>query len=245
MDLVRIPHLLVGGMSGYGKTSLQNKIICDLARSKSPEELRFVMLDTKCVEFCTYNKLPHLAIPVLSDMEECVWALGWLSSEMDRRFDALLKASCRNITMYRTAGYMMPYIVVVIDEIANLMEDCWAYVSPAIVALTAKGRAVGIHLVVTTNSRDERILSQLGKANLRMGVVFRVKRVADSVSMIGDEGAESLRFPGEMLVRQFDDDFIRATSPYVSDEKQFEIVSWLRNKHPPHLPLDISQCEVE
>ena len=154
VDLASLPHLLVGGATGQGKSNLLNSIICGLTRLLPPDELRLVLVDMKVVEFVQYITLPHLAFPVITDNNKCLYVLHWLVAEMERRLKLFARAACRNIQAYRESGNAIPYIVVIIDEFADLMASHRKDFEPVVARLTAMARAAGIHLVMATQRAD-------------------------------------------------------------------------------------------
>ena len=224
IDLARLPHLLVGGASGQGKSNLLNCIISGLARLLPPEQLRFVLFDPKCVEFAQYTALPHLAFPVITDGSKFVYVLRWLVYEMERRLKEFTRTTCRNIEDYRKAGNQMPYLLVIIDEIANLTLNFGKEVEPLIARLTALARAAGIHLVVATQVADHNVLSAILRFNLLGRIAFKTRNESESKLIIDAPDADILCAPGDMLVRQKDGTLVRAQCAYLSGEEESQII---------------------
>ncbi len=231
IDLARLPHLLVGGASGQGKSNLLNCIISGLARLLPPEQLRFVLFDPKCVEFAQYSALPHLAFPVITDGDKSVYVLRWLICEMDKRLKEFARAACRNIEDYRKAGNQMPYLFVIIDEIANLMLNFGKEVEPLIARLTALARAAGIHLVIATQIADHKVLSATLRCNLPVRIAFKTRNESESKLIIDVPDADVLCAPGDMLVRQKDGTLTRAQCAYLSGEEEARIIEAVEQQY--------------
>jgi len=235
-DLARMPHLLVAGATGTGKTIFLNSLILSLVYRNSPKILKFVLIDPKRVEFRTYQNLPHLIAPVIFDSEKVVSVLDWLVVEMERRFQVLGRESVRNIFSFNQkaisqGGILMPYIVLIIDELADIMAAKGREVENRIVRLAQLARAVGIHLVLATQRPSVEVLTGLIKANITSRVAFQVASQFDSRTILDLAGAEKLLGRGDML-------FISAQSPkpkriqgaYVSEKEVKKIVSWFKEK---------------
>ncbi len=204
-DLERMPHLLVAGSTGSGKTIALNNLILSLLYRNSPNQLNFIMVDPKQVEFSGYNDLPHQLCPVISDPQEAVGALEWLASEMERRFRCILEQKVRNIQDYNRLRAKkpsldpLPYIVVVIDELADLMMSRGREIETAIVRLAQKSRAVGINLIVATQRPSVEVITGLIKANINTRIAFQVPSQVDSRTILDMSGAEKLLGSGDML----------------------------------------------
>ncbi|MFH1462123.1 MAG: DNA translocase FtsK [bacterium] len=203
-DISRMPHLLVAGSTGTGKTIFLNSLILSLLYQNSPETLRFILIDPKRVEFSVYRELPHLLCPVIFDAQKTVNALKWLVSEMERRFEILSRNGSRNIISYnqkvsRGAENPLPYIVLIIDELADLMSAKGRDVEAGIVRLAQMARAVGIHLVVATQRPSVEVITGLIKANITSRVTFQVASQVDSRTVLDMAGAEKLLGLGDLL----------------------------------------------
>ena len=246
-DLAKMPHLLVAGSTGTGKTIFLNSLILSLIYRNSPETLKFILIDPKRVEFPVYNDLPHLLTSVIFDAQKTVNALKWLTEEMEKRFKLLAEAKARDIASYN-AGLVreipgqepMPYIVLIIDELADLMAARGREVESGIVRLAQMARAVGIHLVVATQRPSVEVITGLIKANITSRVTFQVASQVDSRTVLDMAGAEKLLGLGDML-------FIsaevskprRIQSSYVSEKEVRRIVNWIKSrfaKIPPKAP---------
>jgi S-DNA-T family DNA segregation ATPase FtsK/SpoIIIE len=200
-DLKQMPHLLIAGSTGSGKSVAINSMIISLLYQNSPSDLRFILVDPKRVEFTHYNNIPHLLCPVVFDVDKTVSALRWAVSEMDRRFRLLQETGRRNIEAYNTdaPNGRMPYIVIVIDELADLMAQAGNEVEAAIVRLAQMARAVGIHLIVATQRPSVDVITGLIKANITNRVAFAVASQIDSRTILDMTGAERLLGKGDML----------------------------------------------
>jgi S-DNA-T family DNA segregation ATPase FtsK/SpoIIIE len=201
-DLAKMPHLLIAGATGSGKTVCLNTIISCLLLHNAPTEIKFIMVDPKRVELTPYNSIPHLAAPVIVDANKAVGALRWLNQEMDRRYHTLAAAGARNIEGYNKdheGATRLPYIVLVIDELADLMMAGFAEVEHILCRLAQLARAVGIHLVVATQRPSVDVVTGLIKANFPTRVSFAVTSQVDSRTILDMGGAEKLLGKGDML----------------------------------------------
>jgi DNA segregation ATPase FtsK/SpoIIIE, S-DNA-T family len=201
-DLTRMPHLLVAGATGSGKTVCLNSVICCLLLHNSPDDVQFIMIDPKRVELVTYNGLPHLLAPVIVDADRAVKALRWLACEMDNRYRQFAKAGARNIEGYnkdRSPGEQLPYLVLIIDELADLMLVAADEVEHKLCRLAQLARATGIHLVVATQRPSVDVVTGLIKANFPTRVSFAVTSQVDSRTILDMVGAEKLLGRGDML----------------------------------------------
>ena len=203
-DLARMPHLLVAGSTGTGKTVQLNSIILSLLYRNSPQILRFILIDPKRVEFPVYQELPHLLCPVIFDAQKTVNALQWLISEMERRFDILSENGSRDVTSYnekvlREGFQPLPYIVLIVDELADLMAAKGREVEVGVVRLAQMSRAVGIHLVLATQRPSVEVITGLIKANITSRITFQVASQVDSRTVLDMAGAEKLLGLGDML----------------------------------------------
>jgi len=203
-DLARMPHLLVAGSTGTGKTIFLNNLILSLLYQNSPEILRFILIDPKRVEFSAYKELPHLLCPVIFDAHKSINALKWLIGEMERRFDILSGNGSRDIMSYnekimKEGEEPLPYIVLIIDELADLMAAKGREIEAGIVRLAQMARAVGIHLVVATQRPSVEVITGLIKANITSRVTFQVASQVDSRTVLDAAGAEKLLGLGDLL----------------------------------------------
>ncbi|MGB9743391.1 MAG: DNA translocase FtsK [Minisyncoccales bacterium] len=235
-DLAKMPHLLVAGATGTGKTIFLNSLILSLLYRNSPENLRFILVDPKRVEFSAYRDLPHLLAPVIFDAVKTVNALKWLTNEMERRFDLLSTNDSRNIESYnkkilKEKEKPMPYIILIIDELADLMAAKGREMEAGIVRLAQMARAVGIHLVVATQRPSVEVITGLIKANITSRVTFQVASQVDSRTILDMAGAEKLLGSGDMLFISADTSKPkRIQGAYVSEKEVEKVTTYIRNQ---------------
>lgn len=254
-DLSRMPHLLVAGSTGTGKTICLNAIILSLLYRSGPDILKFILIDPKRVEFTAYHDLPHLLAPVIFDAQKTVNALKWLIGEMERRFDVLSLSKARDIAGYNEMAvqkmelkeeyeeYMepLPYIVVIVDELADLMAARGREMEAGIVRLAQMARAVGIHLILATQRPSVEVITGLIKANITSRITFQVASQVDSRTVLDTAGAEKLLGAGDMLFVSAE--IIkpkRIQGAYVSEKEIKKVVSFLKKQK-----LEIEQKELE
>jgi S-DNA-T family DNA segregation ATPase FtsK/SpoIIIE len=241
-DLAKMPHLLVAGATGSGKTVYLNSTICCLLIYNTPDDLRFVMIDPKRVELVSYNSLPHLIAPVVVDTDKAVLALHWLTQEMDERYRKFAKAGARNIESYnkdRESGDKMPYIVLVIDELADLMMTAFDEVEHTLCRLAQLARATGIHLIVATQRPSVDVVTGLIKANFPTRLSFALTSQVDSRTIIDSAGAEKLLGRGDMLFMPTDASKPkRLQGPFLSDAEIERLVNfWGNQRRPDAVPV--------
>lgn len=231
-DLDPMPHLLIAGATGSGKSVCINNIIMSLMFANSPDDLKFILVDPKRVELTVYNNNPYLLSPVITEVKQTINALRWLVSEMDRRFQVLSKTGKRDIHVYhREVEDGMPYIILIIDELADLMSVASVEVESAIIRLAQMSRAVGIHLVLATQRPSVNVITGLIKANITARIAFNVASAVDSRTILDNSGAEKLLGKGDML-------FInselskpkRLQGSYVSDKEIERVVNFVRGQ---------------
>jgi len=201
-DLPRMPHLLIAGATGSGKTVCLNSVICCLLLHNTPDELKFIMVDPKRVELTPFNGIPHLAVPVIVDTNRALSTLRWLNQEMDKRYKELATAGARNIEGYnksRSGSERLPYLVLIIDELADLMMAGFDEVEQILCRLAQLARATGIHLVVATQRPSVDVVTGLIKANFPTRISFAVTSQVDSRTILDIGGAEKLLGRGDML----------------------------------------------
>ena len=201
-DLTKMPHLLIAGATGSGKTVCLNAIICCLLLHGTPNDVKFIMVDPKRVELTPYNSIPHLATPVIVDANKALNALRWLSQEMEQRYQKLATAAARNIEGYnkgRQGEEKLSYLVLVIDELADLMMTSFDEVETTLCRLAQLARATGIHLVVATQRPSVDVVTGLIKANFPTRISFAVTSQVDSRTILDGGGAEKLLGMGDML----------------------------------------------
>lgn len=198
-DLADMPHLLIAGTTGSGKTVALNSIITSILFNASPAEVKFLMVDPKMVELIAYNDLPHLLCPVITDTKKVSGALNWVVSEMEHRYRTLAKAGVRNIKGYHQQGNTMPYVVIVVDELADLMQVSAKTTESAITRLAQLARAVGIHIILATQRPSVDVITGVIKANFPARVSFKVASKVDSRTVLDMNGAENLLGKGDLL----------------------------------------------
>ncbi len=241
LDLAKAPHLLIAGATGSGKSVCINAIIVSMLARFSPEEMRFILVDPKVVEFQAYQKLPHLVTPVISDVKKVPLALNWACREMDRRYNVLAKVGVRNLEGFNVRTpenppvvdadnnpipARMPYIVVIIDELADIMMTAKADVETSLARIAQKARAVGIHAVVATQRPSVNVITGVIKANFPCRIAFQVTSQIDARTIMDGKGAEALLGRGDMLFRPPGAAKLeRNQSAYVADEEIDRVVA--------------------
>jgi DNA segregation ATPase FtsK/SpoIIIE-like protein len=232
-DITKWPHSLIAGSTGSGKSVMLNAIISSLLFRCSPSECRFIMIDPKMVEMVQYNDIPHLLTPVVTDVEQkAVSALAWAVSEMERRYKLFSTLGVRNLESYNAqAGFQAePYIVILIDELADMMMVASADVEKYIARLAQKSRATGIHLIIATQRPSVNVLTGIIKANIPTRIAFKVASNTDSRVIIDQSGAETLIGRGDMLfVPPNDSKAVRLQGVWVHDDEIVSLVNMLKN----------------
>ncbi|MCU0611289.1 MAG: DNA translocase FtsK, partial [Candidatus Eisenbacteria bacterium] len=201
-DLSTLPHLLIGGTTGSGKSSCINSFLCGLLMRVTPVDVRFILIDPKRVELTTYERIPHLFFPVVTDPKIALRALTWTAQEMERRYEYLSSHGLRDIGEFhgtQPGNGSMPYVVVVIDELADLMMSAPAEMEAVIIRIAQKARAVGIHLVVATQRPSKEIVTGVLKSNFPGRIAFQVMQRVNSTIILDSPGAERLLGKGDML----------------------------------------------
>ena len=231
-NLTKMPHLLVAGQTGSGKSVMLNTIIVSLLYQNNPDDLRFIMVDPKRVELTMYNGIPHLLTPVITEVSKTVNALKWCLNELDRRLRILEQAKKRDIASFNQASKQkMPYIVFIIDELADLMLVAGKEVETGIVRLAQLARAVGIHLILATQRPSVNIITGTIKANMPARIAFAVASSIDSRTILDGPGAEKLLGKGDML---FTDPSMskpkRIQGAYISDQEIKRIVNYIKSQ---------------
>ena len=240
-NLDPLPHLLIAGATGSGKSVQINGLILSLLYSNSPDDLKLILVDPKRVELSLYNEIPHLLTPVITDTTKTINALRWVVSEMDRRYQVLQNSGKRNIASYRKeVNDDMPYIVVVIDELADLMTVAAKEVEGAIVRLAQMARAVGIHLVLATQRPSVDVITGLIKANVTARIAFSVASGIDSRTILDTSGAEKLLGKGDMLFVSAElSKPKRLQGAYVSEKEVERVTQFLKQRGKPDYMTDI------
>ncbi|NVN42095.1 DNA translocase FtsK, partial [Ameyamaea chiangmaiensis] len=278
-DLARMPHLLIAGTTGSGKSVGVNSMILSLLYRLSPAECRLIMIDPKILELSIYDGIPHLMTPVVTEPAKAVTALKWTVREMDRRYRAMAHLQVRNIAGYNDrvteaqargeivtrrvqTGYdqetgrpifeeqqlaleTMPYIVVVIDEMADLMMVAGKEIESAVQRLAQKARAAGIHVIMATQRPSVDVITGTIKANFPTRISFQVISKFDSRTILGEQGAEQLLGQGDMLYMQGGGRITRVHGPFVSDGEVENVVAFLRAQGEPVYNDDVTSAEDE
>ncbi len=266
-DMAKMPHLLVAGTTGAGKSVLVHGLINSLIYKNSPYDLKFILVDPKKVEFALYANLPHLFTPVIKDPKKAIQTLNWLVQEMDRRYQVLEDAGKQNISSYhlfvaekykKLEGKVssrdavlteklpekMPYIILVIDELADFMMKYPKEMESGIVKLAQMSRAVGIHLILATQRPSTNIITGVIKGNIPSRVALRVASQVDSRVIIDQGGAEKLLGYGDLLLQTSDSpDLRRIQSPNVTEEETKEVVAYLRSKYDDLVAEDLKTAD--
>lgn len=235
-DLKQMPHLLIAGATGTGKSVGINAMILSLLYQNSPNDLRLILVDPKRVEFTHYNDVPHLLTPVVFDVDKTISALRWAVAEMDRRFKVLQETGRRNIEAYNQnpPNGKLPYIVIFIDELNDLMAQAGNEVEAAIVRLSQMARAVGIHLVVATQRPSVDVITGLIKANITNRIAFAVVSQIDSRTILDTSGAERLLGKGDMLFLSNElGKPKRIQGVFVTDKEVDKVTQFLKNESAP------------
>lgn len=233
IDLRRAPHMLIAGATGSGKSVCINAILVNLLMRNSPADLRLLLVDPKRVEFTEYNGIPHLLSPVVTEVDKTVNILKWVVAEMERRFKLFADSASRNIEVYNenpTEG-KLPYIVVVIDELADLMTQAANDVEASIVRIAQMARAVGIHLIVATQRPSVDVITGIIKANIPTRIAFAVASNADSRTILDQQGAEKLLGRGDMLYMSSELPLPkRVQSVFVTDKEIRSVTDFLKRE---------------
>jgi DNA segregation ATPase FtsK/SpoIIIE, S-DNA-T family len=247
-DLARMPHLLVAGQTGSGKSVMINTLLTSLLYRNSPSDLKLILVDPKQVEMAPYNDLPHLLTPVINEPEKCISALKWAVAEMERRLRTMSEVGKRNIAEYNSLKKEegMPYIVIVIDELADLMMMAARDVEALIVRLAQKARAAGIHLVLATQRPSVDVITGLIKANVPARIAFTVASQIDSRTIIDQMGAEKLLGRGDMLLLTSDmPKPKRVQAALIEDAETAKVTDFIRMQRPPQYDDEVVSQPVQ
>jgi S-DNA-T family DNA segregation ATPase FtsK/SpoIIIE len=235
-DIGKMPHVLIAGTTGSGKSVLVNSFIASLLFRATPDELKLILVDPKRVELTGYNGIPHLMTPVIVEVDQILASLKWAMGEMDRRYKTFAEHGVKNIDGYNElAGFQtLPYIVIIIDELADLMAYAPVEVEDAIARLAQMARATGIHLVVSTQRPSVDVITGLIKANIPCRIAFNVSSMIDSRVIIDSPGAEKLLGRGDMLyIPPEQAKPTRIQGAFVSEKEVRRLVEFLKNENPP------------
>ncbi len=263
-DLAAMPHMLVAGATGAGKTVCMNSLLAGLLMSRSPGELRLMLIDPKIVEFSVYNHIPHLIAPVITDPKKVVFGLRWAITEMEKRYKLFAKAGVRNIESYNNRPVeqqtdlfqdnsqeepgdskfpaKVPYIVIVIDELADLMLVAQADIENSIARLAQLSRAVGIHMIISTQRPSVNVITGTIKANFPARIAFQVAQKVDSRTILDANGAEKLLGRGDMLFQPpGTSKLIRAQGAMCTDAEIKRVVDFVKEQAQPAYEIEVKQ----
>ena len=261
-NLAKMPHALIAGTTGSGKSVTIHSVITSLLYRNGPDDLKFIMVDPKRVELTLYNKIPHLLTPVITDAKKAILALKWAAKEMDRRYDILQEESVRDINSYHETIFpklekafekaqekddvmakppeRMPYIVIIIDELADIMTAYPRELESAIVRLAQMSRAVGIHIILSTQRPEVNVITGLIKANIPARVALKVQSGIDSRTILDATGAEKLLGQGDMLYSSGEAQPERLQSAYISEGEVKKVVKYLADAYIDEISSEIS-----
>jgi len=240
-NLVRMPHVLVAGTTGSGKSVAIHSMITSLLYRNGPDDVKFILIDPKRVELTLYNNIPHLLTPVITDAKKTILALKWAAKEMDRRYDILEAESVRDIESYHADVFgknpkkidadRLPYIIIVLDELADIMSTYPRELEAAIVRLAQMSRAVGIHLILSTQRPEVNIITGLIKANIPARIALKVSSQVDSRTILDSGGAEKLLGAGDMLYSSGEAQPERLQSAFISEMEVKKVVKYLADAY--------------
>ena len=233
-DLASMPHLLIAGTTGSGKSVCINTIILSLLYRHTPEKCKFILIDPKMLELSTYEGIPHLLCPVITEAKKAASVLGWVVKEMESRYRLMTKEGVRNIDGYNSKHKLpMPYIVVVVDEMSDLMLVAGKEIENYIQKLSQMARAAGIHIIMATQRPSVDVITGTIKANFPTRISFQVTSKIDSRTILGEQGAEQLLGKGDMLYMSSANRIVRIHAPFVSDNEIEKINNSLRTQAEP------------
>ena len=234
-DLSSMPHLLIAGTTGSGKSVCVNTIILSLLYKHTPEKCKFILIDPKMLELSTYEGVPHLLCPVITEAKKAASVLGWVVKEMESRYRLMTKEGVRNIDSYNAKHKLpMPYIVVVVDEMSDLMLVAGKEIENYIQKLSQMARAAGIHIIMATQRPSVDVITGTIKANFPTRISFQVTSKIDSRTILGEQGAEQLLGKGDMLYMSSANKIVRIHAPFVSDNEIEKINNFLRSQAEPN-----------
>ena len=250
-DLMDMPHLLIGGCSGSGKTMFLNTLILSFLYRATPDEVKFMIIDPKSIEFRKYNGIPHLLVPVITDISKGVGALKWAVTEINERYNRFFSTNTHNVNSYndlvRKNGEndkVLPQIVIVIDELSELMTEAYSQMLDSIVRIAQKGRAAGIHLVAATQRLSTDVITSIMKANIASRIAFKLFSGIDSLTIIDDKGAEKLIGWGDMLFSPIGRiNPVRIKGCFVSDGEVNSVIEYIKSQVNGGEP-DIKKTEI-
>ena len=234
-DLTSMPHLLIAGTTGSGKSVCINTIILSLLYRHTPDKCKFILIDPKMLELSTYEGIPHLLCPVITEAKKAASVLGWVVKEMESRYKLMTKEGVRNIDSYNAKHTLaMPYIVVVVDEMSDLMLVAGKEIENYIQKLSQMARAAGIHIIMATQRPSVDVITGTIKANFPTRISFQVTSKIDSRTILGEQGAEQLLGKGDMLYMSSANRIVRIHAPFVSDNEIEKVNNYLRSQAEPN-----------
>ncbi len=247
-DISKIPHLLIAGSTGSGKSVCVNSLICSILFSKTPDEVKLLLIDPKRVELKMYEDMPHLLTPVIKEPLEAIAALNWAVEHMEERYKIIENYNVRNIASYNAVRKSenkstLPYMVIIIDEFADFMMIGGKEMETPIIRLAAMARAVGIHIVLATQRPSADVITGLIKANFPGRIAFKVASKMESRIILDINGAESLLGKGDMLYASPNmSNIMRIQSPFISDEEAYKVTEFFRSKYKPNYNDEILEA---
>ena len=245
-DLSSMPHLLIAGTTGSGKSVCINTIILSLLYKLSPEQCKFIMIDPKMLELSTYEGIPHLICPVITEAKKAASILGWVVKEMESRYKLMTREGVRNIDGYNSKHKLvMPYIVVLVDEMSDLMLVAGKEIEGYVQKLSQMARAAGIHIIMATQRPSVDVITGTIKANFPTRISFQVTSKIDSRTILGEQGAEQLLGKGDMLYMSSANRIVRIHAPYVSENEIEKINNFLRSQAEPNYVDEILNFAAE
>ena len=245
-DLTSMPHLLIAGTTGSGKSVCINTIIISLLYKLDPNLCKFILIDPKMLELSAYEGIPHLLTPVITDSKKATAALGWTVKEMNNRYKLMSKVGVRNIDGYNKKHTLkMPYIVLIVDEMADLMLVAGKEIENYIQKLSQMARAAGIHIIMATQRPSVDVITGTIKANFPTRVSFQVSSKIDSRTILGEQGAEQLLGKGDMLFMSAANRIIRIHAPYVSEQEIAKVSKLLSNQGQPDYIDEITYENID
>ncbi|HXF43855.1 MAG TPA: DNA translocase FtsK, partial [Candidatus Paceibacterota bacterium] len=245
-DIAKMPHMLIAGATGSGKSILIHSLIISLLYKNSPDMLKLIMIDPKRVELSVYDGIPHLLSPVITDNKKSLGVLRWAVSEMDRRYELLLQAGARDIKSYNQGREKLPYLLIVIDELADLMASFGREVEGSIIRLAQMSRATGIHLVVSTQRPSVEVITGLIKANITSRVALQVASQVDSRTILDNAGAEKLLGSGDLLFVSAElSKPRRIQGAFVTEDEVKKVVSFIRDNNKVEVEEEVPSFDSE
>ena len=239
-DLSLMPHLLIAGTTGSGKSVCINTIILSLLYKHPPDKCKFILIDPKMLELSTYEGIPHLLCPVITEAKKAASVLGWVVKEMESRYKLMTREGVRNIDTYNSKHKLpMPYIVVIVDEMSDLMHVAGKEIEGYIQKLSQMARASGIHIIMATQRPSVDVITGTIKANFPTRISFQVSSKIDSRTILGEQGAEQLLGKGDMLYMSSANRIVRVHAPFVSDDEIEKVNNFIRSQAEPDYVDDI------